>query len=125
MKVSSVYTAGENRSSSGRSFGTNQISITPAGSITDPVITEITPDRVTIQDGPAFVLRPETLPEGAMLSDALAIKQASEKTLEKAGAAFGKVADFAAGTITGAADRAKSKLILIGAGLMLLLILRR
>ena len=125
MKVSSVYTAGEDHNSSGRSFGTNTINITPAGSITDPVIPEITPEKVTIQDGPAFVLRPETLPEGAILSDGLAIKQASEKALEKAGAAFGKVADLATGTISGAADRAKSKLILIGAGLVLLLILRR
>lgn len=125
MKVSSVYTAGEDHNSSGRSFGTNKISITPAGSITDPVITNVTPERVTIQDGPAFVLRPETLPEGAILSDALAIKQASEKTLEKAGTAFGKAADLATGAISGAADKAKNKLILIGAGLVLLLIVTR
>lgn len=118
MKVSSVYTAGEDHNSSGRSFGTNKISITPEGSITDPVITDITAEKVTIQDGPAFVLRPETLPEGAILSDALAIKQASEK-------AVGKVADLAAGTISGAADKAKNKLILIGAGLVLLLIVTR
>lgn len=125
MKVSSVYTAGEEHNSSGRSFGTNKISITPAGSITDPVITDITPEKVTIQDGPAFMLKPDALPDDVRLSDAIVIKQAAGKVIDQAGEAVGKAADYVTGKVGAAADNAKNKLILIGAGLVLLLIVTR